>query len=292
MIRNRNRAAGFTLVEMLTVIAIIVLLAGLLLPAVAEAQRRIHSQASRAQIRNIETAVNAYYGDWKFYPASGSGIPTTFASSGSPFTGAFTNSDGAAALYRGICANFQLPGSSMTYGRYYNPNDDELSTSLNTTWGVNPPNNGLYYPAGGTPPLYPYIIDRIPPGMPILYVRTNPGRQFASEILPFEHTQLTNVRPGVTLAAHTAPTGGSPWSANAASPTPTATGVTGGKSNFFFTPARAPTPDGTPWGSDFPRWSAMGADNRAAMEGKFLLVSPGLDRKYGTRDDVRNYETQ
>jgi prepilin-type N-terminal cleavage/methylation domain-containing protein len=66
--QRRFTSAGFTLVELLTVIAIIVILMGLLIPAIIIARE----QARRAQAKNdsahILTAVRAYYSEYGKYP--------------------------------------------------------------------------------------------------------------------------------------------------------------------------------------------------------------------------------
>lgn len=260
MRRTRTRPAGFTLVEMLTVIAIIVLLAGMLLPAVAEAQRRIHSTATRAQIRGIERSLDAYRTDWRSYPLSGS------------TTNLAANDDGARRLFQAIARSFSVNGNP--YGPYYSAADDERSTALRDTWTHNDSNTGQ-----------PYIVDKIPPGMPILYFRANTGRAVATEVFAFAHSQNTRVRPGVPLSMHNNPAGpggtapGSPWNS------------TGGSANFYMFRA---VPENTTW-AEYPRWGIMTdstANARPHKEESFLLISPGLDRKYGTRDDVRNYESQ
>lgn len=277
------RQRGFTLVEMLTVIAIIVLLAGMLLPAVAEAQRRIHASATRAQIRALETAVNGYRAEWRDYPLSG---PTNNAS---PDT--FSASDGAAQLYKAVAKTFTVSG--VNYGPYYSLSDDERSTSQNSSWTDN-----------GTTTGNPYIVDKIPPGMPILYYRANSGRSRVGEVFAYEHCLNTNVRPpssgyatGVTLANHYSAGQGSAWARNAdaSNPSPilpTGMTATGGKANFFATPSRISEASNSVWVEN-PRWGVMasGTDlttTRPAKEGSFLLVSSGLDRRYGTRDDPRN----
>jgi prepilin-type N-terminal cleavage/methylation domain-containing protein len=62
------RAAAFTMVEMLTVIAIIAILAGILIPTVMKAQKIIKQNATRSEVMSIGMAMTAYFNEWGVYP--------------------------------------------------------------------------------------------------------------------------------------------------------------------------------------------------------------------------------
>ena len=63
-----GRRAGFTLIELLIVIAIIAVLASILLSVMSSAQNRARKVECTNDIRNIKTAMIAYYGDYHKYP--------------------------------------------------------------------------------------------------------------------------------------------------------------------------------------------------------------------------------
>src|SRR2546426_10169292 len=62
------RRDGFTLVELLVVIAVIAILAALLLPALAKAKASAQSAACKSNLRQLGLALNMYVDDWGKYP--------------------------------------------------------------------------------------------------------------------------------------------------------------------------------------------------------------------------------
>lgn len=66
------QAAAFTLIELLTVIAIIAVLMGLLFPALSGAKEQARRADAGTAVRNIVSACKSFYNDYgKFPPASG-----------------------------------------------------------------------------------------------------------------------------------------------------------------------------------------------------------------------------
>jgi prepilin-type N-terminal cleavage/methylation domain-containing protein len=63
-----RRTSGFTLVEMLVVIGIIVLLVGILLPTIMSVRRNAEKNAVRMELHTIALALDAYRADFGDYP--------------------------------------------------------------------------------------------------------------------------------------------------------------------------------------------------------------------------------
>jgi type II secretion system protein G len=65
-----RRSRGFTVVEMLVVLAIISILAGILIPALLAAKKRAKIQATKAELTQIKTACETYQTHFGDYPPS------------------------------------------------------------------------------------------------------------------------------------------------------------------------------------------------------------------------------
>jgi general secretion pathway protein G len=72
--RSHERAAGFTLVEMLVVIAIIGLVVGLVGPRVLNYLSESKVKAAKIQIESFSAALDLYYLDNGAYPAANEGL--------------------------------------------------------------------------------------------------------------------------------------------------------------------------------------------------------------------------
>ena len=64
----RMRSVQFTLIELLTVITIIIILAGMTLAAASYVQRRALIAKTRVMIQSIETAMTQYESEYGFFP--------------------------------------------------------------------------------------------------------------------------------------------------------------------------------------------------------------------------------
>lgn len=89
--RSRSREEGFTLIELLVVLGIIALLAALVAPQVIRYLGTARSDTAKAQLKNLESAIELYYLDTGTYPSAESGLqalvapPTGLASWKGPY---------------------------------------------------------------------------------------------------------------------------------------------------------------------------------------------------------------
>ena len=71
--RRRSSQAGFTLIEVLAVVMVIMLLAGIILGVNSYVQNAVAISTAKAQLAAIEAGLEAYKFDWGAYPATGPG---------------------------------------------------------------------------------------------------------------------------------------------------------------------------------------------------------------------------
>jgi len=80
----REAERGFTLIELMIVVAIIAILAGILIPNFVNARAQAQTAACESNLRAIATALELYYADNQVYPtASGAAVqPTLLTANG------------------------------------------------------------------------------------------------------------------------------------------------------------------------------------------------------------------
>jgi general secretion pathway protein G len=96
-VRDFGPEAGFTLVELLVVLAIIGLIAALVAPQVLRYLGAARVETTQAQLKNIGSALELYYLDSGKYPSSGIGLNALVAApnDGSVWNGPYLKTDAA-----------------------------------------------------------------------------------------------------------------------------------------------------------------------------------------------------
>ena len=67
-IRKKLDSKGFTLIELMIVIAIIGILAAIAIPQFAAYRKKAYNSASLSDLKNTKTTVESYYADNQYYP--------------------------------------------------------------------------------------------------------------------------------------------------------------------------------------------------------------------------------
>jgi type IV pilus assembly protein PilA len=70
-IRKKLNKKGFTLIELMIVIAIIGILAAIAIPQFAAYRAKSYNSAAQSDLRNVLTVLEAYYADYQKYPSGG-----------------------------------------------------------------------------------------------------------------------------------------------------------------------------------------------------------------------------
>ena len=70
MVRNRNKQGGFTLIELMMVVTIIGILAGIAVVVVPKAQRKAAENVLKADLAQMRKAIDDFYADKQRYPST------------------------------------------------------------------------------------------------------------------------------------------------------------------------------------------------------------------------------
>jgi prepilin-type N-terminal cleavage/methylation domain-containing protein len=198
--RPKARHQAFTLVELLVVIGIIALLVSILVPTAMYVKEQGHKAKSTANLNNIRSAIEAYYGTFQAYPGPLSDATVVGAPGGAARPAGVNGAQitGTENLVLGLLGGLKPNGNSFAYdstlvgtgpSSFIQSNtvlvNKGYTPFIDAAGGVLSPNDGKRCPFpgnnGADPSAYfndtniPDFIDGYPEALPVLYLRARPG---------------------------------------------------------------------------------------------------------------------
>ena len=286
MARGRRffSACGFTLVEMITVLAVIAVLVSLLIPALGFVRESAKVMRQTAQLNNISIALETYNGDADIdYPPSDNmddDTPAAYFCGAQKLAEAVVGRDGFGfhpdSLYRSdgeddldVPVYDQTAGNiAMRKGPYLElevANAVKLTDLYNSATVAAVGLNGDTFVLADMFGTVQHKVSRKKTGMPILYYRANASnvlhRPAPSDPAPFNNCVYDQSDNNIIMGL------GLPWDSAYTHPL------------SFVDPFY-----------DFIKNPDFSFPERPYRADSFILISAGPDAKYGTADDVCNFE--
>jgi type II secretory pathway pseudopilin PulG len=288
-VKQSNREAAFTIVELLTVMSIIVILIGLLVPSLNMVRRYAWEVKQKAQLKSIDTAIELFNSEFDGYPESSERGPD-----GPPYCGAMKLCEammGQDLMGFHPDSIFRSDGTDSVKVLYPDANSVSAaaySDNLSTRKRYLPIETANAFRLGdlyeNTGPfaaghfvlcdVYKRVTDRTSGkrvGMPILYYKANTANSRHNVGNPDDPENIYNYRDNHTLVML-----GKPWDPPSSGGSPHRLFIDNGQQGIRFylnTKNDKVTTASRPYRAD-----------------TFILISAGYDGEYGTPDDVCNYE--
>ncbi|MHC4567727.1 MAG: type II secretion system protein, partial [Planctomycetota bacterium] len=285
--KQSNKRAAFTIVELLTVMSIIVILIGLLVPALNQVKRFALEVKQRAQLKSIDTAIELFNSEFDGYPDSSRLGPDALE-----YCGAMKLCEavmGQDLLGFHPDSTFRGDGSNGSYDLYPNSTDvtpqqyrDNLATRKGPYLPLDNANaysmEDLYENWAPFQPTHFVLCDvykRVTHrkigskvGMPILYYRANTANTLHDVDAPDNPLNIYNYRDNQTLVSL-----GKPWDPGSAGNNT----APGSGSHSLLNPTRYYMNT---------RNHKVLVTSRPHRSNTFILISAGWDGEYGTPDDI------
>jgi prepilin-type N-terminal cleavage/methylation domain-containing protein len=277
----KRKKTGFTIVEVLTVVAIMALLAGLLIPALSTVRTTAKEAKQKAQFATIELALTAFkndYGDyppsnWQLPPAPGSDYcgsqKLTEALLGWDLLGFHPKTDFRANGRNNNGDFIYDSGNPVFFDQRRDPYLELATTNAFRLGNISILKPGLFYNTETLAPDTFVLCDvfgakritlangkAVTAGAPILYYRANTSGKTIREIYnAYDNDAIVVVKQQADRKEH-------PLSRSA------------NQFQFFYDYIRDPKIDARAW---------------PYRPDSYILISAGADGLYGTADDIRNF---
>jgi len=321
---HRVHAAGFTLVELMTVLAIITILITILIPVISKIRTRAKIAVVQQQLNEIEGGIMRFYQDQGQYPGPlpnsylytakrGLPAPAIYDATGTTQLTTVTQSENLVlgllgglkfqAITNRLCFDPTMVGRGMVNlaGKKFEP---YLSLDPNAI------STGQYSDSAGAAddsPI-PEFLDKFSSPMPILYMRAHVGtsgvvsddviakdglqRQYVlSDIYPYTHGSSGSIGEGKSIKAneYRAPaampsTGVFPHGLQTVDPNQKLD-----KSSAYPYDLFPYLQSQTVLPTDTSTPAQINATSTARSANTFILISAGPDRVYGTADDICSF---
>jgi prepilin-type N-terminal cleavage/methylation domain-containing protein len=310
--KRHNLRGGFSLVELLVAIGIIVILVSILVPTVSRVRQTAYATDSQAQLSQLAAAIERYHADFRAYPGP---IPDAAIGPSRIASGAFvnvtttTNNRGVTAaenLVLGLLGGMTINSSGNPVFLIDNVGNGPLNLNVANPKRFNSYadkanlSNGFYLPNDGNTAFgsldteIPEFVDRFPDPMPVLYLRA--GRSASIGTTDADNPVVTNgSRAGAydlaDIFAYTASATGTGKDLSAGETRGGAPADQHGLQSVLIanTTLDARIPAGA---YAYLLNPSAGAGVRAPKQkDAYILISAGRDRVYGTRDDLTNFGT-
>ncbi len=291
IMKQSNRKAAFTIVELLTVMSIIVILIGLLVPALNQVKKFAFEVKQKAQLKSIDTAIELFNSELDGYPDS-----SAFGPDGVEYSGAMKLSeavmgqdllgfhpdstfrsdgwDGVKLLYpdEGSLPSAAYRANLSIRKGPYLPLDNANAYSLEDLYINTAPFLPRHFVLCDVYKRVTHLKIGKKVGMPILYYRANTANIRHNTDNPDDPQNIYNYRDNQSLLAL-----GMPWDQG--------------------NPGNAGTPGSGTHGLLNPTRFYMNTRNEKVLTASrpyrsdtFILISAGWDGEYGTPDDVCNFD--
>ncbi len=313
---TQNKSTGFTIIELLTVMSIIVVLIGLLVPALNKVKRYAMDVSQQAQLHSIDTALELFISNQSDdYPES-----KAQDVDGNPYGGAMKLSEammGQDLLGFHPESRFRLDGSDgrTNLTQLYEPGVVNLQENLKSRpGGTNLPEDNanafrlssIYSQAdlqnsafGGTNAASMFVlcdvykrVDNLGTaggtkiGMPILYYKADTSGSYHDANAPVAPDRFSNngfiynVYDNEDIVQM-----GKPWETVGSAQKQHAMSISTGGIGKFYDETENKQISITSTST-----MALGLSKRPYRANTFILISAGFDGEYGTADDITNFK--